>query len=80
MAGHQRTGGHPGGRRTGEALYCGWAYMLTLWGKGGYGGSPNAEAGKGVPTNRYTFLTVTSATLIQGGRPGTAGSGWVELR
>jgi hypothetical protein len=29
-----------------RALYYGWAYMLTLWGKGGYGGSPNVEAGK----------------------------------
>jgi hypothetical protein len=52
MAGHQRTadtpagGGHPGGQRTGRALYYGWAYMLTLWGTEGYGGSPNAEAGK----------------------------------
>ena len=25
--------------------------MLTLWGKGGYGGSPNVEAGKGVSTH-----------------------------
>jgi hypothetical protein len=25
--------------------------MLTLWGKGGCGGSPNAEAGKGVSTH-----------------------------
>ena len=39
--GGQRTGGHGGG-----ALYYGYAYMLTLWGKGGYGGSPNVEAGK----------------------------------
>jgi hypothetical protein len=31
-------------------IYYGWAYMLTLWGKGGYGGSPNVEAGKGVST------------------------------
>ena len=59
MAGHQRrrtprreadgrTGGHPGGQRTGGALYYdyGWAYMLALWGKGGYGGSPKVEAGK----------------------------------
>ena len=58
MAGHPADGGHPGGRRTGGradtpagrgrggALYYGWAYMLTLWGKGGYGGSPNVEAGK----------------------------------
>ena len=62
MAGHPADGGHPGGRRTGGradtpagrgrggALYYGWAYMLTLWGKGGYGGSPNVEAGKGVST------------------------------
>ena len=55
MAGHQRTadtpagGGRadtPAGRGRGGALYYGWAYMLTLWGKGGYGGSPNVEAGK----------------------------------
>ena len=58
MAGHQRTADTPAGggradRRTprraadrGGALYYGWAYMLTLWGKGGYGGSPNVEAGK----------------------------------
>jgi hypothetical protein len=51
-------GGHPGGRRTGGqadtpagsgqggALCYGWVHMLTLWGKGGHGGSPNAEAGK----------------------------------
>ena len=26
--------------------YYGWAYMLTLWGNGGYGGSPSVEAGK----------------------------------
>jgi hypothetical protein len=25
--------------------------MLTLWGKGGYGGSPNVEAGKVVSTH-----------------------------
>ena len=57
MAGHQRTADTPagGGRADGRtprraadrgALYYGWAYMLTLWGKGGYGGSPNVEAGK----------------------------------
>ena len=57
MAGHQRTADTPagGGRADGRtprraadrgALYYGWEYMLTLWGKGGYGGSPNAEAGK----------------------------------
>ena len=57
MAGHQRTadtlagGGRAGGRTPRravdrEALCYGWAYMLTLWGKGGYGGSPNVEAGK----------------------------------
>ena len=28
------------------ALYYGWAYILTLRGKGGHGGSPNVEAGK----------------------------------
>ena len=27
-----------------RALYYGWAYILTLRGKGGYGGSPNADA------------------------------------
>ena len=55
-------GGHPGGRRAGGRaetpagggqgggirrmgiLYS--TYMLTLWGKGGYEGSPNVEAGK----------------------------------
>ena len=59
MAGHQRTADTPadGGRADtpagggqaetgGGALYYGWAYMLTLWGKGGYGGSPSVEAGK----------------------------------
>ena len=62
MAGHQRTADTPadGGRAdtpagggqadTGGALCYGWACMLTLrstlWGKGGYGGSPNVEAGK----------------------------------
>jgi hypothetical protein len=63
MAGHQRTADTPadGGRADtpagggqadtgGGALYYGRAYMLTLWGKGGYGGSPNVEAGKGVST------------------------------
>jgi hypothetical protein len=59
MAGHQRTADTPagGGRADtppggGGARYYGWAYMLTLWGKGGYGGSPNVEAGKGVSTNK----------------------------
>jgi hypothetical protein len=59
-------GGHPGGRRTGGradtpagsgqggALHYGWACMLTLWGKGGYGGSPNVEAGK-VCQHRFSF-------------------------
>jgi hypothetical protein len=58
MAGHQRTadtpagggraGGHPGGRRTGGRYTTGgWAYMLTLRGKGGYGGSPNVEVEAG---------------------------------
>jgi hypothetical protein len=58
MAGHQRTADTPagGGRADGRtprraadrggALYYGWACMLTLWRKGGYGGSPNVEAGK----------------------------------
>jgi hypothetical protein len=58
MAGHQRTADTPAGggqadgrtpRRAedgGGALCYGWEYMLTLWGKGGYGGSPNVEAGK----------------------------------
>jgi hypothetical protein len=63
MAGHQRTADTPadGGRAGtpagggqadtgGGALYYGWANMLTLWGTGGYGGSPNVEAGKGVST------------------------------
>jgi hypothetical protein len=39
--GGRRAGGHPGGRPAGGR----WAYMLTLRGTGGYGGSPNAEAG-----------------------------------
>ena len=61
MAGHQRTADTPagGGRADGRTprraedggggaiLYYGWAYMLTLWGKGGTEReSPNAEAGK----------------------------------
>jgi hypothetical protein len=57
MAGHQRTadtlagGGRADGRTLRRAadrgaLYSGWVYMLALWGKGGYGGSPNVEAGK----------------------------------
>ena len=76
MAGHQRTADTPagGGRADGRtprraadrgALYYGWAYMLTLWGKGGYGGSPNVEAGKGVST---------PATVIRGRPPGAVGS------
>jgi hypothetical protein len=45
--GGRRTGGHPGGRRTGGRYTAdGHTYMLTLWGKGGYGGSPNVEAGE----------------------------------
>jgi hypothetical protein len=53
-------GGHPGGRRTGGqadtpagsgqggALYYGWAYILTLWGKGGYytEGAPTWRQGR----------------------------------
>jgi hypothetical protein len=65
MAGHQRTAETPagGGRADtpagdgqadtgGGALHYGWwACMLTLGGKGGFGGSPNAEAGgKGAST------------------------------
>jgi hypothetical protein len=58
MAGHQRTADTPAGSGRAEipagggqadrggGLYYGWAYMLTLGGKGGYGGSPNVEAGK----------------------------------
>ena len=57
MAGHHRTADTPagGGRADGRtprraadrgALYYGWAYILTLRGKGGHGGSPNVEAGK----------------------------------
>jgi hypothetical protein len=57
MAGHQRTADTPagGGRADGRtprraadrgALCYGWVHMLTLWGKGGHGGSPNAEAGE----------------------------------
>ena len=40
----------------GGALCYGWAYMLTLWGKGGHGGSPSVEAGKGVSTHTHTPL------------------------
>ena len=54
MAGHQRTAETPAGGGQADtsaaagrrALYYGWAYMLTLWGKGGYGGSPDVEAGR----------------------------------
>ena len=57
MAGHQRTADTPagGGRADGRtprraadrgALCYGWVHMLTLWGKGGHGGSSNVEAGK----------------------------------
>jgi hypothetical protein len=56
MAGHQRTADTPvgggradtpaGGGQAGAITYYGWVYMLTLWGKEGYGGYPNAEAGK----------------------------------
>ena len=70
MAGHQRTADTPAGGGQadtgGGALYYGWAYVLTLWGKGGYGhgGSPNAEAGKmpaplfqvGTPEVFYTYF------------------------
>jgi hypothetical protein len=56
MAGHQRTADTPagggradtpvGGGQGGAILQMGILYVLTLWGKGGYGGSPNVEAGK----------------------------------
>ena len=44
----RRTGGHPGGRRTGGRYTTdGRTHMRAcaraLWGKGGYGGSPNVE-------------------------------------
>jgi hypothetical protein len=52
--GGRRTGGHPGGGgradtpagggQAGAMLRMG--YMLTPWGKGGHGRTPNAEAGK----------------------------------
>jgi hypothetical protein len=56
MAGHQRTADTPaggaaetptpaGGGQAGAMLRIG-VHMLALWGKGGYGGSPNVEAGK----------------------------------
>jgi hypothetical protein len=51
MEGHQRTADTPAGapRRAADrrALHYGWEYMLTLWGKRGYGGSPNVEAEAG---------------------------------
>ena len=50
----------PAGGGQGGALYYGWAYMLTLWGKGGYGGSPNVEAGK-----MYQHSTPGTVTIIQ---------------
>ena len=56
MAGHRRTADAPagggradapaGGGQAGAMLRMGIHHMLTLWGKGGYGGSPNAEAGE----------------------------------
>ena len=86
MAGHQRTadtphpgrrraGGHPGGRRTGGRYtadgHITHAYS-TLWGKGGYGGSPNAEAGEMYQQYKYK----------EGGREaaGRVTAAWVLLR
>ena len=53
MAGHQRTADTPvnGGRADtpaggGQAGAIPRMEILALWGKGGYGGSPNVEAGK----------------------------------
>jgi hypothetical protein len=64
--------------------------MLTLWGKGGYGGIPNVEAGKGVHggsgetprgpegttggSEQATRPHATSAPVIQGEPPGCVGS------
>jgi hypothetical protein len=40
--------------------------MLTLWGKGGYGGSPNVEAGKGVSTGVALYSRCTAQYCIVG--------------
>ena len=65
MAGHQRKADTPaGGRRAdtpagggqaGAILWMGiHACARALWGKGGYGGSPNVEAGK--MYQQYSFV------------------------
>jgi hypothetical protein len=54
MAGHQRTAGR-------RALHYGWACMPIryVWGgEGGYGGSPNAEAGKTYQQNGNFYYFV----------------------
>jgi hypothetical protein len=71
MAGHQRTadtpadGGRADGRtprraadRGGAILRMGIHAYCTLWGKGGYGGSPNVEAGEMYQQARPVFIAV----------------------
>ena len=76
MAGRQRTADTPagggradtpaGGGQAGATVYYGWMYMLTLpvWGKGGYGGSPSAEAGK---TYQQTAVAVGKRQRLYSG-------------
>jgi hypothetical protein len=62
MAGHQRTADTPagggradtpaGGGQAGAILRMGMHAYHTLWGKGGYGGSPDVEAGKAYQQKR----------------------------
>jgi hypothetical protein len=60
-----RAGGHPGGRRTGGRYTTGGhTHMLTLWGKGGCGGSPNAEAGKMYQHPRRGSLRIVHYTSV----------------
>ena len=53
MAGHLRMADTPAGGGQADVNY-GWACMLTPWGKGGYGGNPNAQRGgkEGVATKQ----------------------------
>ena len=51
----RRTGGYPGGRY-GAMSNGRVACMPELWGKGGHGGSPNAEAGKAHCVNTYAAV------------------------
>jgi hypothetical protein len=86
MAGHQRTADTPagGGRAdtpagggqvdTGGGRYTTdghtYRYMLTLLGKGGYGGSPNVEAGKGVSTRPWPLAKGKNFILVSECLPG----------